>query len=726
MAIRGLKKLDYIRSLFFVFLLCCQNTSIAKPLADPRSIFLTINNVIKPSLLWGHVKKPYPTNAWYMNLVINRQDGTSSYPVNIFPYLAQISNSGIGLSYSAPFFYSDPAYPTIISTLFYSFDNQLTLGSQDSMSTRFVMGFGGMHIIMHWQNNRNQGITAPIMEGSPYLTLFFENSTPQLTTRFKWLSVNKQTKPGTLKPTNRYEIILELSSLQTQTWLLYTEKPITLTWNPTTNNDSLTATQPYTGWARLVLQKDSLSHLMNSSKILDNYSSTIPLGYTRKLSPHHQLLTYSLEWITQNNQPPLMLTLPHHRLSLSHPDVNSPGITYSGVKGEMSGLTQKKWDMNIPLPDIFFLEKKKLNTFQYNIIKQSLIMDAKQVLIDYFPDDGPYRTGKRLARIARLILFANRFGEHQLRDKMIHYVESILTKQMQGKMHWKLDYDSTWGGIIPSTDDYGSQHYNDHHYHYGYWVFTFAVIAKFDPAWLTTTIHSAHFSPQQWIEILIRDYANPRNDDPYFPMQRHQDDYVGHSWASGLSTSADGQNQESSSEAVNAYYAVALYGKAMHDSTLLSWGQFLTARELLSAKTYWHVAPDNPVYDAKFSKNNWVVGSLWSSKVDGTVKFIPNCKLQYRCGLEYAFGIQMLPLTAISKQLLDQSWLKQAYPTIKMIISNHYGKVTEAWKWILVKGVADVMTNDEKAWFFNMAVHSMPDDYDNGDSKTNTLYFLSQ
>jgi endo-1,3(4)-beta-glucanase len=37
---------------------------------------------------------------------------------------------------------------------------------------------------------------------------------------------------------------------------------------------------------------------------------------------------------------------------------------------------------------------------------------------------------------------------------------------------------------------------------------------------------------------------------------------MGHSWAAGLQSSWDGKNQESSSEAVNAYLAVAQLGKA--------------------------------------------------------------------------------------------------------------------------------------------------------------------
>ena len=33
---------------------------------------------------------------------------------------------------------------------------------------------------------------------------------------------------------------------------------------------------------------------------------------------------------------------------------------------------------------------------------------------------------------------------------------------------------------------------------------------------------------------MVRDIANPSKDDHYFPVHRHKDWYMGHSWASGI------------------------------------------------------------------------------------------------------------------------------------------------------------------------------------------------
>ena len=307
---------------------------------------------------------------------------------------------------------------------------------------------------------------------------------------------------------------------------------------------------------------------------------------------------------------------------------------------------------------------------------------------------------------------------------MLERVKGLLVNKMLKKSGWYFEYDPTWGGIIPSIDNYGARHYNDHHYHYGYWVYTFAVLAQFDSTWMTTALQEESFTPKEWIDGLIHDYANNDSQNLYFPVQRYQDDYAGHSWASGLDSSQDGQNQQSSSEAVNAYYALALYAMVMQDTNLFNWAQFLMTRELISAQTYWQIQKNSVIYSPQFTEHNQVVGELWASKIDSNAFFI-KCKTEYRCGLQYSFGIQMLPFTGVSLYLLDKQWLHNAYPTIKQLIAGKYDAITPAWQWILIKGIASIMNKKEKQNFFKQAEASNPEDYDNGDSKTNTLYFLS-
>lgn len=690
---------------------------------DPSTIFPGVTNTLHPSPLWLDNKKPYPTNAWFTNFVVNHDLAKPSDPVNMFPYLMRISPAGLSVSYDNPYFYAEPSYPKIISAQYYAFDEQISLGAKEPMDKYGLSSYKGLQVNLQWSNNQQQRFTASIIQGSPYVTAFFTQTSPCISSRYVFSSINQQTKPGAVNVSNRYEIVLKKGNQQTQTWLLYTEKPTTFTWNSSQTGDSLTADAHYNGWVRLVLQNDTTSALVNDAHVLDGFSATIPLAYTQHYYANEQGLFYSFDWQTNNQQSPLILSLPHHRKFATENTLTSATITYSGIKGLMLGETKTRWDMRLPDVAIDFLEPKTVTDLQKKQLQQALSADAYTILHQNFPDDGPYRTGKRLARAARLIVFADFLQEKTIKKQLIHAVENYLSQKMQSKKNWWFEYDTTWGGIIPSDNDYGAKHYNDHHFHYGYWVYSFAVLSQFDSVWVKAKLPNKSFSPKQWIEILIRDYANPSDKDAYFPLQRYQDDYSGHSWASGLSASVDGQNQQSTSEAVNAYYALALYAKVNQDKDLYSWGKFLTAREIVSAQTYWQVRTDSAIYSEKFKKNNWVVANLWGSKVDANA-FIGNCSTEYRCGLEYSFGIEMLPLNAISLELLDEQWLKQAYPTIKKIMLDDYGRIENAWRWILVKGVAKVMPAHEKSYFYQKAVNSDPQEYDNGDSKTNTLYFL--
>jgi endo-1,3(4)-beta-glucanase len=703
-----------IRIFYLLLLSGLQSLSFAGS-SDPTTIFPKTVNKITQSPYWLGNKKPYPTNAWFNNFVTNK----ASDPVTIFPYLAKLSSQGLSLSYSSPIYYADPDYPTIISAFYYQFENQLTLGSAEPMPDYGLAFHHGMQITLKWQKGE-QEIRAPILQGSPYATEFFSAARPQLSSRFKWLSINQLTEQrGVLPENSRYELVLALDEKQTQTWLLYSEKPISLNWSTGPSGEKLTATEPYFGWIRLVLQKDTAKGLENDAAILDAFSQTIPLDYLQSYSSDAKNLSYSFKWQTQNNKAPLMLSLPHQRNSLA----KTNPITYSSIKGLMQGETTTQWTIELPKIPILFLEPKTLTAEQSKNLESALHAEAQTFMQRPFPDDGPYRSGKRYARVARLILIANKLKEYKLQKQLLSHIESLLAQKMLGKTKWSFEYDQTWGGIIPSIDDYGARNYNDHHYHYGYWVYTFAIIAKFDPAWLSKPLKANSFPPKEWIGGLIQDYANSDKQNPYFPLQRYQDDYAGHSWASGLTSFKDGQNEQSSSEAVFAYYAIALYASALHDNNLFDWARFLMTRELVSAQTYWQITKNSTIYSDKFKENNQVVANLWDAKIDSNA-FFKDCKTKYRCGLEYSFGIEMLPFTAISLPLFNKEWLENSYPSIKKIVAGEYGTITADWYWILIKGISPIMDKNEKDKFFKQALDSKPDNYDLGDSKTNTLYFL--
>lgn len=102
-------------------------------------------------------------------------------------------------------------------------------------------------------------------------------------------------------------------------------------------------------------------------------------------------------------------------------------------------------------------------------------------------------------------------------------------------------HSGAWGGVVSSASyttgsdgaDFGNTYYNDHHFHWGYFVLTAGVIGSIDPDWARDN--------KDYVDMFVRDYANPSAQDEYFPQHRAFDWYHGHSWAHGLYASMDGK-----------------------------------------------------------------------------------------------------------------------------------------------------------------------------------------
>jgi endo-1,3(4)-beta-glucanase len=91
---------------------------------------------------------------------------------------------------------------------------------------------------------------------------------------------------------------------------------------------------------------------------------------------------------------------------------------------------------------------------------------------------------------------------------------------VNNNQQFPLVYDTVWRGAVSSASyltndagqDFGNSYYNDHHFHYGYFVHAAAVIGYLDPTWLTQGTN------KDWVNMLVRDYANGVDNDPFFPV----------------------------------------------------------------------------------------------------------------------------------------------------------------------------------------------------------------
>jgi len=269
-------------------------------------------------------------------------------------------------------------------------------------------------------------------------------------------------------------------------------------------------------------------------------------------------------------------------------------------------------------------------------LRAELFQAASGKVLD--PSADTYWAGKAFGRCAGLIDIADQLGETRLRDSLLGALETELgdwfTAASNGtaKVTKVFAIDSAWGSLIGYPASYGSDgELNDHHFHYGYFIKAASTVARFDPAW------ARRYAGM--VGMLIRDANGIDRNDPTFPFLRHFDIYQGHSWASGHAYLGAGNNQESSSEAMNFDAAVALWGMATGNDSLRDAGLWMATTEMRAVEQYWWDV-DGQVFPKGFSHK--AVGMVWGNGGAHATWFSgePEC----------IHGINVLPFTPSSLQ----------------------------------------------------------------------------
>ena len=156
---------------------------------------------------------------------------------------------------------------------------------------------------------------------------------------------------------------------------------------------------------------------------------------------------------------------------------------------------------------------------------------------------------------------------------------------------------------------------------------------------------------------MMSDLAEPSRNSQWYPFTRTKDWYDGHAWASGIFPFADGKNQESTSESVNGWYAIYLWGLVTDNARVKDLGRLMTALEIRAAKRYWQMTSDNSAFPAPFSDHK-TVGIIWSVKADYNTWFGDL--------VEFIHCIQMIPFVPISEELLGKEWIQEEYEVLKV------------------------------------------------------------
>lgn len=382
---------------------------------------------------------------------------------------------------------------------------------------------------------------------------------------------------------------------------------------------------------------------------------------------------------------PLIYLLPHHFNSISDETASQATnlILSSTTKGRMVGFLTNtvSLDENLQfdlqfLPTGFTYSPDEMEQI-VNAVNTEIQADIKSIVTSY---NSIYYSGKSLDKYAYLLLVVNDVLQN---EPLAQTLLTVLKETIQifinnDQTNYPLMYDTKMGGITSTAsetgnaaNDFGAAWYNDHHFHYGYFIHAAAVIAKVDQQFGGSW---ANDIASDWINGLIRDVSNPSSEDTYFPVFRMFDWFHGHSWASGLFASADGQNEESSSEDYNYAYGIKLWGKITDNKPLESMGDLMLQVMKHSMNNYFLFSDGNNVEPANFVGNK-VDGIMFDNKMDystyfGTAEAHP----------EYVHGIHMLPITPASAIIRGQTFVSQEWnEQVATFIDN----VTDGWLGVL-------------------------------------------
>ena len=205
-----------------------------------------------------------------------------------------------------------------------------------------------------------------------------------------------------------------------------------------------------------------------------------------------------------------------------------------------------------------------------------------------------YWQGKNLQPLAMGVIAADQIGQLEYRDEFLSRLRYILEDWMTysgSGDNTAFYYDQNWGTLYYKDSEFGANAgISDHHFTYGYMIFSMTVLAAYDDDF--------YEKYKNMIDLIVRDYASPYDDDSMFCRFRSFDPYEGHSWAGGYADNDDGNNQEAAGESLFGWVGEYLWGVRSGNKDFRDAAIYGFTTEMNAIKNYWF----------NYDGDNWVDG----------------------------------------------------------------------------------------------------------------------
>ncbi|PGH16809.1 hypothetical protein AJ79_01453 [Helicocarpus griseus UAMH5409] len=543
-------------------------------------------------------------------------------------------------------------------------------------------------IILQPQSNSTSNVTFPLVQGMGFVTGVYTNLQPAIQSGvfFRELASAAPPRPGIFK----YRISLENST----TWLIYVtpengaDPKLELVDNglirgPTGFKGTIQIAKNPKGGAGETIYDRSAGVYATAANMTGAVSASDKRG------------SYKLAWEKAgkdvNSTQLLMFALPHHVQSFdtATQGMKTDMLMRTTTKGMATACVGDSWTMveeDLPIdigfaPQILGSGTTDLSEAAKQKIKEVAPNELSQDIHQQTNLDSMYFSGKALAKFAMLVYTVRELAQDiPLSESPFQTLKDAFKTFVDNKQKFPLVYDEVWKGVVSSGTyetgdpglDFGNAFYNDHHFHYGYFILAAAIIGHFEPSWIDAN--------KVWVNMLVRDAANSVSGDALFPFSRGFDWYNGHSWAKGLFESIDGKDQESTSEDTMFAYAIKMWGKTSGDASMEARGNLMLGILSRTLNNYFLMKSDNVNQPKEFIGNK-VTGILFENKAEHTTYFGAN--------LEYIHGIHMLPLIPSSGYTRSKDFVREEWDAMfSEQASTSASKVQGGWQGVLYANLA--------------------------------------
>ena len=552
---------------------------------------------------------PAPTNTWWSSLIWERHPGNDyGQPVHAHPLSLQAAPEGLYLGHVTSPGGWDRGYE-------YSFSGgsaALTLGVEGMQSPDVrVAGAGDWTVNAAWDDG-SRSMRAVVGRGLPYVLAESSGGTPIVYASASAAVVNDG-------PT----LVLEKNG---QYWGAFA--PDGASW---TSSGDLWRCQNASAITVAILPNasDDTVATFRGAALTAVRDTTVSWQWEPETRSVRATYTFNTESLAGGSGHVLPCLYRHQWLRTDAP---LTGDAYPSARGELKLADGTQFDVLFPVPAIL-PTLPSVDAIDPATAAGQLDASVGEGAASYVSDT--YWGGKSLGRTAQLALVADALGDTATRDTLVADLKSGLETWFVADGAAMFAYEPTWGTLIGYPASYGADtELNDHHFHYGYFVWAAAVVARFDPDWAASDAWGG------MVEMLIRDADNWDRGDDRFCFLRHFEPYVCHSYAAGHAGFAAGNNQESSSEAINFASGCVLWGETTGHDAIRDLGLFLLAAESAAIEQYWFDA-DEVVYPDVMPRE--LAGIVWDAGASYSTWWTANP--------EEIHGINMLPINGGSLHL---------------------------------------------------------------------------